>query len=144
MPLLELEAGLSENTMTTLRHAVVSGMALKQKHEMEKMAANTAVVTISAAAATSMAHSAPRTVKPASSKSQQLIVEEEAEIYSLLPRESNGLHLVRHRRRIVYKLLPQSLYLVARERPCCNNDLDRRTPSLCDQTPPPGFEPAAN
>ena len=89
LAVLELEAGLSNDTMATLRHAVASGMARKKKHEMEKMA-NAAVAAMSAAAASSMTHPVPRAVKPASSKRQQLTVEEAAEIYTLRPRKHDG------------------------------------------------------
>ena len=113
--ILALEAGLSDETMTTLRHAVASGMARKEKQEMEKLAsayaaaAHAAAAAAESAAAVSAASAAatqsmpypstasvpyggilqPRPVKPASSKRQQLTVAEAAEIYALRPRKND-------------------------------------------------------
>lgn len=113
--ILALEAGLSDETITTLRHAVASGMARKEKQEMEKLAsayaaaAHAAAAAAVSAAAVSAASAAatqsmacpstammpyggilqPRPVKPASSKRQQLTVEEAAEIYALRPRKND-------------------------------------------------------
>ena len=101
---LALEAGLSEETITALRNVVKSGMARKaeqdqeNRHEGQSAALTTSAHGIADTHPASLSGSmspctqpvTKRTVKPSSSKRQQLTVEEAAEIYTLRPKKIEG------------------------------------------------------
>lgn len=93
--ILAYEAGLTEGTVATLRQAVWSGMERKALHALEKQtldgfAAHAPGATTPQPQPPSVSVVLPRTLKPSSSKRQQLTVEQAAEIYSLRPRKLEG------------------------------------------------------
>jgi hypothetical protein len=101
---LALEAGLSEETITALRNVVKSGMARKAEQDQENRHAGQSAALTTSAHGIADTHPAglsgsmspctqpvtKRTVKPSSSKRQQLTVEEAAEIYTLRPKKIEG------------------------------------------------------
>ena len=115
--ILAYEAGLSEETIVTLRQAVQSGMERKARHALEQQALSASPAgsgsppVFAAHENGARAHHAraaearagaspaqqpylpavlPRAVKPSNSKRQQLTVEQAAQIYTLRPRKVEG------------------------------------------------------
>jgi len=89
LAVLAREAGFSQETLNALRQAVDTGRKMKERGTVgggwNAAAQNLLVVPSMNMAPVRLA---ARTLKPASSKRQQLTVEEAAEIYSLRPRNS--------------------------------------------------------
>lgn len=93
LAVLAQEAGFSEETIATLRQAVDTGRRMKEGMAMGVQVPPPMAPTFLNGLTGAPVRVAPRTVKPASSKRQQLTVEEAAEIYSLRP--TNSLDVLR-------------------------------------------------
>mmetsp|Transcript_130560 Transcript_130560/g.194451 ORF Transcript_130560/g.194451 Transcript_130560/m.194451 type:complete len:351 (-) Transcript_130560:71-1123(-) len=87
LAVLAQEAGFSQETLSALRQAVETGRKMKERGAVGGQW-NQAAQNILSPMPMTPVRLAARTVKPASSKRQQLTVEEAAEIYSLRPRNS--------------------------------------------------------